>query len=452
MGDYTMPSLGADMEAGTIVEWLVRPGDAVHHGDIVARIDTEKATIDAEVFEDGVVTDLLVGAGERVAVGTALARIAPAESRAPAVTARPARARRRRAAAARAGTPAEATHGAAAPARAPVPTYSPLVRHLAERSGVALGALRGSGPAGTATRADVEAAAQARATAPAHVRAAPRARQRAEELGVDLSALRGSGPEGVITVADVERAGAAVPAPPAAPPAESTAPAAATVDERQGALRHRIATLMTRAKREIPHYYLETTIDLAVAQAWVTAENATRTPDRRLLPIALMLKATAVAALAVPEMNGYFVDDEFRPSPTVHLGVAVSLRSGGLIAPALHSVETLPLDAVMAQLKDLVARTRAGRLRSSEMADPTLTVTNLGDQGVDTVLGVIYPPQVALVGIGKITERPVALSGMLGVHPLVTFTLAADHRVSDGMRGARFLAKIDQLLQRPEAL
>jgi pyruvate dehydrogenase E2 component (dihydrolipoamide acetyltransferase) len=138
--------------------------------------------------------------------------------------------------------------------------------------------------------------------------------------------------------------------------------------------------------------------------------------------------------------------------PAVHLGVAVSLRGGGLVAPAIHDADRLSLDELMVSLRDLVERARAGRLRSSEMADPTITVTSLGDQGAEEVFGVIYPPQVAMVGFGRIVERPWARDGLLGVHPTVRATLAADHRASEGHEGSRFLATLDRLLQAPEAL
>ena len=136
----------------------------------------------------------------------------------------------------------------------------------------------------------------------------------------------------------------------------------------------------------------------------------------------------------------------------LHLGVAISLRQGGLIAPALHDVDKKNLDEIMRELRDLVKRVRAGVLRSSELTDPTITVTNLGEQGVETVFGVIYPPQVALVGFGKVTERPWAANGMIGARSVIMATLAADHRASDGHRGGLFLAAIDRLLQEPEKL
>ena len=217
-------------------------------------------------------------------------------------------------------------------------------------------------------------------------------------------------------------------------------------------MRQAIAALMARSKREIPHYYLQQTIDLHAALAWLARVNAERSVADRILPAALLLKATALAAREVPAMNGFFVDGAFAAADHVHLGVAVSLRGGGLIAPALHDADILPLDAVMAGMKDLVQRARSGRLRSSEMSDPTLTVTNLGEQGAEAVHGVIYPPQVALVGFGRIVDRPCAVDGMLAVRPTVVATLAADHRVSDGHGGGLLLAEIDRLLQEPDAL
>jgi pyruvate dehydrogenase E2 component (dihydrolipoamide acetyltransferase) len=235
-------------------------------------------------------------------------------------------------------------------------------------------------------------------------------------------------------------------------PRAEPAAAAGSVAERQLAMRRAIAALMARSKREIPHYYLASQIDLQRTLRWLELENATRPVAERLLPAVPLLKAVALAVRQVPEMNGFMEADEFKPSHAVHLGVAISLRQGGLIAPAIHDADRLPLGELMQALRDLVTRARAGRLRGSEMADPTITVTNLGDQGVESVFGVIYPPQVALVGFGKITERPWASDGMVGARQVVTATLAADHRVSDGHRGGLFLAAVDRLLQQPEAL
>jgi pyruvate dehydrogenase E2 component (dihydrolipoamide acetyltransferase) len=217
-------------------------------------------------------------------------------------------------------------------------------------------------------------------------------------------------------------------------------------------MRQAIARLMSRSSREIPHYYLATTVDLAAALGWMRERNRDLDIGHRLVPAALLLKAVALAARRHPALNGHWLDDAFRPADSVHLGVAVSLRGGGLVAPALRDAQDLPLVDLMARLKDLVARARAGTLRGSELSDPTITVTNLGDQGVESVHGVIYPPQVALVGAGRVTDQPRAVGGLLGVRPCLTLTLAADHRATDGYTGGRFLTEVDRLLQTPEEL
>jgi pyruvate dehydrogenase E2 component (dihydrolipoamide acetyltransferase) len=278
-------------------------------------------------------------------------------------------------------------------------------------------------------------------------------RRLAQHLGVDLATVAGSGPGGRVTRADVEAAAGhgTPPVPVAAPPAR---PDAVTTPgpERAEAMRAAVGALMARSKREIPHYYLREDVSLEAALRWMERRNDERSATARLLPIALLVRATALAAREVPEMNGFFADGRFQPSDRVHVGVAVSLRHGGLIAPAVHDADTLGVDALMERLRDLVTRARALTLRASEMADPTITVTNLGDQGVEAVFGVIYPPQVALVGFGTIAERPWAEHGLLGTRRTVAATLAADHRVSDGHRGAHFLTTVNHLLQEPDQL
>ncbi|HME60122.1 MAG TPA: 2-oxo acid dehydrogenase subunit E2, partial [Candidatus Binatia bacterium] len=173
---------------------------------------------------------------------------------------------------------------------------------------------------------------------------------------------------------------------------------------------------------------------------------------KRLLYSALLIRAVALALRTTPELNGFWIGDAFKPADGTHIGMAISLRQGGLINPAIHDVDKKNLDELMENMLDLVNRARTGHLRSSELSDGTITVTNLGEQGVETVFGVIYPPQVALVGFGKITERPFAANGMVGVRPMIDATLAADHRVSDGHRGGRFLLAVGRMLQEPEKL
>ena len=209
---------------------------------------------------------------------------------------------------------------------------------------------------------------------------------------------------------------------------------------------------MSHSKREIPHYYLSRTIDLGAAMKWLATHNAERSVSDRVLPAALLLRVVVRACGSAESMNGHFVDGSFVASDHVDLGVAISVRGGGLVAPAIAAAERSGVDDLMNRLRNLVERARRGRLVASDLTEPSITVTNLGDLGTDEVFGVIYPPQVAIVGFGRIAERPWVIDGELGVQPVVTATLSADHRVSDGHDGARFLALIDQLLQQPEAL
>lgn len=397
-----MPSLGADMEAGTLVEWLKKPGDVVKHGDIVAVVETQKGAIEIEIFEDGVLDRYLVEPGHKVPVGAPLA----------------------------------------------------MIRQPGEPSGVTPVAPVASAPALPATAAQaISMPSQPPPESPVRappqpgagrVQATPAARKLATDRGIDLASITASSASGVIVLADVEAA-ANGGARPATQPRVSSG---FDFDQMRGA----IAAAMSRSKREIPHYYLSNTIDIGAAADWVAAHNAERPPDQRLLIGALFVKATAAAAKDFPEFNGAFEGGVFKPSPAIHVGVAVSIRGGGLVAPAIHNTADLPLDKLMAGMRDLVARVRAGRFRSSEIADPTITVSSLGERGVETLFGVIYPPQVAIVGFGRVVQRPWAIGEAIQVRPLVTTTLAADHRVSDGHRGALFLARIGERLQHPEAL
>jgi pyruvate dehydrogenase E2 component (dihydrolipoamide acetyltransferase) len=278
------------------------------------------------------------------------------------------------------------------------------------------------------------------------MRASPAARRLAQERGVDLAKITGTGPDGAIVIADIERL--------AARPAEIVEPVKKPkpVGLDLDAMRVAIAAAMARSKREIPHYYLRHDCLMAAAEAWLVETNATRAPEQRLLMSVLTLKAVARAARKFAAFNGFFRDGQFEPAPGVHVGVAISLRGGGLVAPAIHDTAELSLDDLMARLRDLVQRVRAGRIRSSEMADPTITVSSLGERGVEELYGVIYPPQVAIVGFGKMVTRPWVIDGAVGPRPVVTITLAADHRVSDGHAGALFLAEIGKLLQEPDKL
>jgi len=401
MVDFLMPSLGADMEAGTLVEWLVKPGDWVKRGDIVAVVETQKGAIEIETYQPGQIEKILVDLHSKVPVGTPLAQIR---------------------------TEGEAKPAVAAPAPPPIAPAAPPVAPAAPPPP----------PRVVAPAPPVAPAAAARAASPA-------ARKLAEERGIDLSTITGSGPGGAIIYADVERRVSAPAA--AAPPEKRKAPALDFA-----AMRTAIAAAMARSKREIPHYYLEHQVDVTACEHWLAEKNATLPPDSRILIGALALKAVALAVRRYPAFNGFYRDNKFEPSQAVHVGVAISIRGGGLTAPALHDADQLSLDELMSRMRDLIQRTRAGRIRSSEMSDPTITVSSLGERGVEALYGVIYPPQVAIIGLGKVVSRPWVVDGAIGPRSVVTITLAGDHRVTDGHAGALFLAEIGKLLQEPDKL
>lgn len=375
MFDFVLPSLGSDMEEGTLTDWLVKPGDEVERGQAVATVDTVKAAVDVEIWRKGTMYQLLVEPGTSVSVGTAMARLLEPGESAPDAT-------------------AEST------------------------------------------------SLQGRAEPHRRIRVSPVARREAEKLGIDTASLEGTGPLSSVTLNDVLNA---------ARSNTSRQDEVVAVDKAKE-MRRAIAASMSRSKREIPHYYLTDQIPLDAAAEWLERENAGQPVTGRLLMAVLQLKAVALAAQRFPEINGFWKDGEFSPSKSVHVGVAISLRHGGLVAPAIHDTAEKPLGQLMTELTDLVARARAGSMRSSEMSDPTVTVTNLGERSVQAVLGVIYPPQVALVGFGRIAERPWVDNGKLCVRKVVTSSLAADHRASDGHRGALFLAAIRELMQHPQDL
>jgi pyruvate dehydrogenase E2 component (dihydrolipoamide acetyltransferase) len=380
---FRMPSLGADMTAGTLVEWLKQPGDQVKHGDVVAVVETDKGAIEIEIFVNGAMGKQLVTLGTKVPVGTPLAEIEGAKEE------------------------------------------EPFTDEIPLELGTAMPAVPTSAPR------------QAKGPSEEKVIASPAARVRAAELGVALSAVHGSGPNGSIVLHDVEHA-------------------AETMPRRGldlGKMRQAIAAAMSRSKREIPHYYLSHDINVSAAINWLESINSERPPEDRILLAALIQKSTALAVRKYPVFNGFFDSQKgFSPAAKVHIGSAVAIRGGGLVSPAIHNCDELSLDQLMARLSDLASRAREGRLRSSEMSDATITVSNLGERGVQSLYGIIYPPQVAIVGFGTVVRRPAAVENRVELCPLMTATLAADHRVSDGHMGARFLKEIDMRLQEPEKL
>ncbi len=396
-----MPSLGADMDAGKLVEWLVEPGDTVARGDIVAVVETQKGAIEIECFEAGVVQNLLAELGTELPVGAPLAMIL-AEGEAPP-----------------ADSPAKATAPSPpAPPAEVTPPPAPSAPVTASATNAPVPAVAASPPAPDGTPPS-----------------SPAARLRARELKVDLATVTGSGPGGAVRLVDVERLAGA-------PPARSP----------QEEMRRAIAAAMTRSKQTIPHFYMSQTMDLHPAMTWLATRNEGRPPAERILLGALFVRAMVRAAVKVPSLNGQVNEDGFIASGPVHAGLAVALRGGGLVAPAILDAETLDLDATMAAMRDLVTRARAGRLRNREMTEGTITLSSVGESGPESMTGVIFPPQAALVGIGAPQVRPWVIGDSIQPRHVVTITLSADHRANDGRQAARFIAAFESQLSAPEAL
>lgn len=397
MKTIPMPSFGADMAEGTLIEWQVKPGDKLSRGQVVAVIETDKGAIELDLFEEGVVDACLLELGQRAKVGTPILRLRdPAEEASPAPQATP---------------PPEAlpSHAEAA---APAPG-APL-RHDAFQT------------------------------------ASPAARQRAKALGLKLSDLTGTGPGGAIVLRDIQARQAepqTTNASASPPPAQATG---SGLD--MAAMRAAISATVSRSKKEIPHYYLSQDVCLSAVQQRLSSGNTDRPVEERLLLAAPLLCAIARTLSRHPELNGTWMDEQYQSSQSVSLANAISLRGGGLLMPVIPQAEQLDAPTMMDWLNRLVDKARHGSLRHSELNGATCTVSSLGERGADRLLGVIYPPQVAILGLGRPRQAPWVEDGQLTVAPVMTISLSADHRVSDGHQGALFLHELDKLLQQPEVL
>lgn len=392
MSQFLMPSLGADMDAGTLVEQTIASGAPVKRGDVIGAVETQKGVIEIEVFEDGILGEWLVELGTKVDVGSPLANIVT-EGDPPEIPQDPE------------PQPAPAPPEVPPPEPAP-PDISPPVDPTPQ-------------PIPPEMPQPVDRA-----------RITPAARRYASQHGIDLAKLAGK----TVTLSDLAEMPVLAP------------------KDTQNDMRAAIAASMSRSKREIPHYYLSQDVDLTDADAFVTATNIDRLPETRLILAAVIGVAIAKALVKFPEFNGHYSDGQFRPSEAVNLGFAINLRGGGLVAPALFDADHKRLDDFMQDLRDLIARVKSGRFKARELSDATMTLTSLGDRGVDRIFGVIYPPQVAIIGVGTPRKQPAIVDGQVVPRLCATITLSADHRVSDGHRGALFLRAIAKNLGRPETL
>jgi pyruvate dehydrogenase E2 component (dihydrolipoamide acetyltransferase) len=389
MIEFLMPSLGADMEDGTLIEWRKKPGDSVKRGDIIAEVDTQKGLIEIEVFEEGILAELLIMEGTKVPVGTVMALIKPSEI------------------------------ALETKKEEPIP-----LQPIEEKKVPAI-------------------------TEEIHLKVSPLARRIAAENNIDLSLIKGTGEDGAITKEDVELAISQQ-----SKPQKSTGieiPVPEKISNPVETIRAAVAAAMSKSNREIPHYYLGKKIDMTLATAWLLEANKKRAVKDRLLAAVLLIKAVAKSLQDFPDLNAVW-ENGLQPKKEINIGFVVSLRDGGIIVPALHQVNVKTVDEIMAALNDIIPRARALKLRSSELSDSTITITNIGQDGVETVYGVIYPPQVAIIGFGSVSEEPFAANGMLGIRSVLHVTLAGDHRATDGLTGSRFLVALDKNLQNPESL
>lgn len=397
MIEFSMPSLGADMEDGTLVEWRVKVGDKVERGDIIAEVDTQKGLIEIEVFDEGIIHQLMIKEEEKVPVGTIMALILPPEEK--------------------------VTNGKSNM------KVEPEVKVV---------------PAEIITKK--EPIKKLVHEASKRIKISPLARIMAEEKNIDIATLKGTGPEGSIVKQDIEKAiklngDGEVKRPQSKEKKEEVAKT----------VRLAIAAAMSKSNKEIPHFYLETKINLTKALDWLEEANRKRAVKDRLLMVVLLIKATAKALKKVPEMNAYW-EGELKLKEAVNIGFSVSLRSGGVVVPAVRDADQKSIDELMRILNDLIPRAKTLKLRSSELSESTITLTNLGEGNADKVFGVIYPPQVTIIGFGSITEQPWAENKAVSVRPVISVTLGVDHRAIDGRLGSKFIAAINDNLQKPEEL
>ncbi|MCW8331389.1 2-oxo acid dehydrogenase subunit E2 [Photobacterium sp. SDRW27] len=412
--DITMPSFGADMNEGTLTEWQVNEGAQINKGDIIAVIDTNKGAIDMESYHTGSLAQILVQPGTTLPVGAILAKLDVADIDT--------------------DTDADIVQPEA---QKPLPSQPPL---------------QSPQPLQPPTKAQPDRIdRQGDTVTTGKTLASPVVRQIAKQEQLDLTSVKGSGPDGAILLKDIKglyKEGLHK----GKPTASDTTSPARTEEHNLQAIRTAIAAAMAKSKQEIPHYYLTLDIDITRAQQWLASENANREPEDRLLLLAILLKAVGSTLPKFSALNGYYQEDRFEPNPAIHIGNAISLREGGLVVPAIHHVDRLSLNATMQALRDVTTRSRTGHLRSSELTDATITVTSIGDRGSDSVLGVIYPPQVAIIGFGRPRQSLQVKNSKIEICDMINVSLSADHRVSDGALGAKFLNALSNQLQKPESL
>ncbi len=436
ISEVVMPQMGADMKEGTVLRWLKHEGDEVDRGEVIAEIETDKANIEIEAFDAGVFRKVLVPEGETIPIGTVIAVIAGAQDDISAYTdGRQAKA------------PARAE---AAPTAAPAPAEASTVPPAAAPAKPASGAqapVPGAPeppPPPPSAQEPVAARPEPPPAEPA-VRASPVARRLAQEMGVDLSKVKGTGPEGRIVRRDIEAARAA---PAASPAAEAPRPAAGVQTQALSRMRQTIARRMQQSKRDAPHYYLTLDVDMTEAVRLRAEINKALGESGRVSINDLIVYACTKALQKHPRFNSWWAEDTLQVHGQINIGIAIALDEG-LIAPAVLDCASKPLSQISREARDLAERARGGALKPEEYTGATFTITNLGAFGVDALIGIINPPQTAIIGVGAVRERPVFRDGQVIPRSMMTVALSADHRATDGAEGARFLQTLQQYLESP---
>jgi len=412
-----MPKFELAQETGKILRWLKREGDPVVKGEAILEVETDKVAMEVEAPASGILAGIRAGPGEVIPIGQPIAYILlPGE------------------------TPADVEAASAGP----TPRATPLAERIAQAHGVDLSAVRGSGPGGRVTKADVEAALAA--VPEGKVRAVPAARRLARELGVDLRAVVGTGPGGRIQSEDVQRAAAGVPERMPTPAVRQRVPLAG--------MRRAIAERMLRSVREAPQFAVSVDVGMDRALSLVDDLSAwsAREGGPRVTLTALLVKACAWALQRHPALNAALEGEEIVEWAEVNIGVAVAVGEG-LVVPVVRGAERRGVLEIARSLEELTARAREGRLRAEDVQGGTFTLSNLGMYGVDRFTALLNPPQAAILAVGRVARRPAIGEGdAVVVRPIATLTLTADHRIVDGAQAARFLEDLRQALEHPGIL
>ncbi len=410
--NVVMPQMGYDMREGTVVRWYKQEGETVDRGEVIADIETDKATVEFEAYTGGVLGRIVAQEGVAVPVGELIAIITD---------------------------PGEALPEAEAPAAAPAPAAEPA-------------------PAPEAPAVADVPPADAPPSADGRVRASPIARRLARERGIDLSMVTGTGPNGRVTERDVEsyQPAAPEPAPAAAPapaPAPAAAPAAAPADSRieLSRMRQTIARVTSDSKSTAPHFYVTAEIDMGKAMALRRDVNDAADPDNRVSVNDLMVKACALALAKHPKFNSFYRGDHLEVHGAMNIGIAIALESG-LILPGVSNCEGKSLLQIATATKDLISRANSGTLRNEEYSSTTFSISNMGMFDVESFTAIIYPPHAAILAVGSVKQQPVVRDGELAVGTMMKATLSTDHRVADGAEAGQFLMEIKRVLENPVSL